>query len=177
VRGHLEAVLGCGLDEVEAYRGLLERLRGRLGEMGTLPLWVAHYDLNEVNVMIDEECEVTGLIDWELSGLKPFGVGFGRIHTIAGEYTGGEFWMPDEFEEAEKGFWLEMFDAMPQDVRKGLEEKMDLVQDAVLLGTLLDCFVWEDGKVMCGPVSMKALPKFVTYRIPFVRGDAPPYTA
>jgi hypothetical protein len=33
---------------------------------------------------------VTGLIDWELSTPKPFGVDFGRIHTLAGEFTGGE---------------------------------------------------------------------------------------
>jgi hypothetical protein len=56
-----------------------------------------------------------------------------------------------------------------------LEKNLDLVQDAVLLGTLLDTFFWEDGKVGCSEVSMKALPKFLTYRIPEIRGDEPPY--
>lgn len=56
-----------------------------------------------------------------------------------------------------------------------LEENISLVQDAVILGTLLDAFFWEEGEVGCGPITMKALPKFITYRIPMVRGDEPPY--
>ena len=130
MRPHLEAVLASGLEEVGPYRGLLEGFLGRLGELGRLPLWVAHYDLNEVNVLINEECEVTGLIDWELSAPRPFGVGFGRVHTIAGEYTGGEFWVPEGFEEAERAFWGEIFAGMLPEVRAVLE-KMDLVQARV----------------------------------------------
>lgn len=128
-----------------------------------------------MNVLIDEECNVTGLIDWELSTPLPFGVNFGRIHTYAGEYTGGEFWVPDEFEDAERGFWKELFDGMPAETRDSLTNQIDLVQDAVILGTLLDCLSFEHGKVIVSSVSKKALPKLLTYRIPFVRGSAPPY--
>lgn len=128
-----------------------------------------------MNVLIDEKCEVTALIDWELSTPLPFGAGFGRIHTIAGEYTGGEFWMPDEFEVAERGFWTELFDGMPEHIRTMLEKRIDLVQDVVTLATLLSCFFFEDGKVGVGQVTLKALPKFMTYRIPFVRGQEQPY--
>jgi hypothetical protein len=91
VRPHLEAILACPVEAVVPYRGLLRWFLDRVEEFGRLPLWVAHYDLNEVNVLVDEDCEVTGVVDWELSAPKPFGVGFGRIHTLAGEYTGGEF--------------------------------------------------------------------------------------
>lgn len=138
-------------------------------------MWVAHYDLSEVNALIDEDCQVTGLIDWELSAPRPFGVGFGRIHSIAGEYTGGEFWMPDEFEVAERAFWNALFDGMPADTRGLSEKRIGLVQDAVILGTLLDCFIFEIKEVICGEISLKALPKFLTYRIPFIRGDEAPY--
>ncbi|KAJ1679910.1 hypothetical protein EV182_001074 [Spiromyces aspiralis] len=175
VRPHLEAILASQLDEVVAYRPLLQGLLDKLNEISKLPLWVSHYDLNEVNILIDESCEVTGLIDWELSTPKPFAVGLGRIHTLAGEYTGGEFWMPDEFEVAERAFWDELFAGMSQKTREMLGKNIDLVQDAVILGTFLDTFFWEDGEVGYGEVSMKALPKFLTYRIPQVRGDGPPY--
>lgn len=175
VRPHLEAVLASQLEEVTAYRPLLQGLHGKLDEMSKLPLWVTHYDLNAVNVLIDESCNITGVVDWELSVPKPFGVGFGRIHTIAGEYTGGEFWMPDEFEIAERAFWTELFAGMPKKTRAVLEKDISLVQDAVILGTLLDAFFWEEGKVGCGEVTVKALPKFITYRIPLVRGNEPPY--
>ncbi|KAK4169913.1 hypothetical protein QBC43DRAFT_329487 [Cladorrhinum sp. PSN259] len=175
VRPHLEAILASPLDEVATYRPLLQGSLDKLNEISKLPLWISHYDLNDVNVLIDESCEVTGLIDWELSTPEPFGVGLGRIHTLAGEYTGGEFWMPDEFEVAEQAFWKELFAGMSQKTRGMLENNINLVQDAVILGTLLDVFFWEDGKVGCGQVSMKALPKLLTYRIPQERGDEPPY--
>lgn len=140
VRPHLEAVLASPLDKIATYRPLLQGFLDKLDEISELPLWVSHYDLNGVNVLIDESCEVTGLIDWELSTPKPFAVGLGLIHTLAGEYTGGEFWMPDEFEVAERAFWEELFAGMPQETRAMLEKNIDLVQDAVILGTLLDTF-------------------------------------
>lgn len=138
-------------------------------------MWVAHYDLNNVIVLIDENCEVTALIDWELSSPLPFGMGLGRINSLAGVYTGGEFWMPDEFEVAERGFWKEPFDDMPTNVRDTLEKRIGLVQDAVTLGTLLDCFFLDQGKVGCSQIVFKALPKFLTYEIPQVRGQRKPY--
>lgn len=175
IRPHLDATLTSPLQEIEPFRSTLQGLADKLDELAQLPLWVAHYDLNDVNVLIDEKCEVTALIDWELSSPLPFGVGLGRIHTLAGEYTGGEFWMPDEFEVAERGFWKELFDGMPPNVRDTLEKRIGLVQDAVILGTLLDCFFLDDGKVGCSQIVLKALPKFLTYQIPQVRGQKKPY--
>ncbi|KAI0835135.1 hypothetical protein F5Y06DRAFT_139452 [Hypoxylon sp. FL0890] len=175
IRPHLDAILASTLEETLPYKDTFQGFLNSLEELAKLPLWVAHYDLNDVNVLIDENFAVTALIDWELSSPLPFGVGFGRIHTLAGEFSGGEFWMPDEFEVAERGFWKELFDGMPRDTRKMLEKRINLVQNAVILGTLLDCFFLEDGKVGCGQIVLNALPKFLTYRIPFIRGNEPPY--
>lgn len=147
IQPHLEAILASPLQEILPYRHQLESFLDKLEQFKQLPLWVAHYDLNDLNILIDDDCHVTGLIDWELSSPLPFGVGFGRIHTLAGEYTGGEFWMPDEFEVAERAFWTELFGGMPADIHDALEKQMDLAQDAVILGTLLNCFIFEDGEV------------------------------
>lgn len=68
-----------------------------------------------MNVLIGDDCNITGLIDWELSTPLPFGVGFGRIHTYAGEYTGGEILVPEESEDAERAFWTELFDGIPME--------------------------------------------------------------
>jgi hypothetical protein len=175
LRPHLDAILASPLEDILPYKATAESFARRLDEFALLPLWVAHYDLNSVNVLINEKCEVTALIDWELSTPLPFGAGFGRIHTLAGEFTGGEYWMPDEFEVAERGFWTELFDGMPEHIRAMLEKRLDLVQDVVILATLLSCFFFEDGKIGVGQVTLKALPKFMTYRIPFVRGQEQPY--
>ncbi|KAJ0117761.1 hypothetical protein J7T55_001961 [Diaporthe amygdali] len=175
IRPHLDAILASPLEEILPFKGVLQGFANKLDELAQLPLWVAHYDLNDVNVLIDEHCEVTALIDWELSSPLPFGAGFGRIHTLAGEFTEGEFWMPDEFEDAERGFWKELFDGMPRDIGEMLEKRIGLVQRAVTLGTLLDCFFLDNGKVGCSQVTLKALPKFLTYQIPLIRGQKQPY--
>lgn len=175
IRPHLNAILASPLQEIQPFKGTLQGFSDKLDDLMQLPLWVAHYDLNDVNVLIDDNCDVTALIDWELSSPLPFGAGFGRIHTLAGEYTGGEFWMPDEFEDAERGFWKELFDGMPTSIRDMLEKRIGLVQDAVTLGTLLDCFFLDNGTVGCSQVALKALPKFLTYEIPQVRGQKKPY--
>ncbi|KAI2624328.1 hypothetical protein GGR54DRAFT_638203 [Hypoxylon sp. NC1633] len=86
---------------------------------------------------------MSGLIDWKLSTPLRFGIRFGRIHTLAGKYTGGEFRMPDEFEVAERAFWHELFSGTSTDPRSLLQKQILLVQDAVILGTLLDCFFLE----------------------------------
>lgn len=175
VRPHLKAILASPLEQIHPWRGHAQKYLDKLDQFKALPLWVSHYDLNKVNILIDEDCEVTGLIDWELSAPLPFGVGLGRIHTIAGEYTEGKFRVPPEFEEAERGFWHELFEGMPADVRKSLESQASLVQDAVMLGSLLDTFSYLDGAVGCDGVRLDSFPKFLTYRVPLVRGEDPPY--
>jgi hypothetical protein len=44
-------------------------------------------------VLVDEEYHVSALIYWYLSHSRPFGVGFGRIHTLAGAYSEGEVYV------------------------------------------------------------------------------------
>lgn len=175
IRPHLDAILASSLDEVIPYKKSLQNIANKLDDLTHLPLWVAHYDLNDMNVLIDSACNVTALIDWELSTPLPFGVGFGRIHTLAGEYTGGEFWVPEEFEEAERGCWNEMLEGMPANVRSMLKQQAKLVQDAVMLGTLLDCFFLDNGQVGVSQIALKALPKLLTYQVPLLRGPRPPY--
>lgn len=53
----------------------------------------------------------------------------------------------DEFEAAERGFWQQLFDGLSDEIRAALKGDMDLVQDVVILGTLLDAFFWKEGKV------------------------------
>lgn len=132
--------------------------------------------MNSVNIMINDDCEVSGLIDWELSSCLPFGMGFSRIHTTAGEYSERKFYMPPEFDSAERGFWHEIYSGIAPALRKIVDDNVDAVQTAVTLGTLLDAFQLDEGKIgPYNPVVVNALPKLLSYRIPLVRGSDPPY--
>lgn len=177
IRPHLEQLLSSEDDQIGRFHDVASHLFAKLDRLKILPLFVSHFDLNSVNIMIDDDSEVSGLVDWELSTPLPFGMGFGRIHTLAGEFFEKKFRMPAEFEEAERGFWQEIYDGIPAEVRNLFDTDPDAIQTAVTLGTLLDIFQLEEGKIVpCNRVVIEALPKFLSYRIPFLRGSDSPYS-
>jgi hypothetical protein len=170
LRPRVDKLVASTEPKIEPFKETLKRLSEKLDELAQLPLWVAHADLIEANVLVDENHEITGVIDWEESIPLPFGVGFGRIHSNTGEFHKGEFLVVPEFEEAERGFWDELFGGMPKQVRAHLEKNINLVQDAVILGTLLSALMLHGKITWTGP-TLNALPKFITYRLPFLRGE------
>ncbi|KAK7562516.1 hypothetical protein BKA81DRAFT_404273 [Phyllosticta paracitricarpa] len=176
LRPHLELLLSSDDAQVRQFDDTTRRLLGELDILKKLPLWVAHFDLNDVNIMLDEHGEVSGLIDWELSTPLPFGMAFCRIHKLAGEYSDGEFYMPPDFERAERGFWDAVWNGLTDGVRSLVEANLEAVQTAVTLATLLDAFQQVDNKIgPYNPVVVKALHKHLTYRIPRLRGPDSPY--
>ncbi len=58
-------ILVSSLDEAAQYRPLLQGFLEKMEGLATLLPWVTYYDLNNVNVLIDDSCDTTGLIDWE----------------------------------------------------------------------------------------------------------------
>ena len=178
LRPHLNMILASENEKVRQFHSTAAQLLSNLDKLKMLPLFISHFDLNEVNIMINDDCEVSGIIDWELSHPLPFGMGFCRIHTMAGEFSEKKFYMPPNFEDSEKGFWQEIYDGVSGSVRKFLDTKADVVQTAVDLGTLLDAFQLDEGKLgeHHNPVVLEALPTFFSYRIPFLRGSDPPYS-
>lgn len=174
LRPHLELLPSSEDPQIRQFNAVARDLMSELDQLKNLLLFIAHFDLNEVNIMVDDNCEVSGIIDWELSTPLPFGMGFCRIHTLAGEFSERKFYMPPEFDDAERGFWQEIWDEVPENVRS--QANPEAVQIAVTLGTLLNAFQLEEGKI--GPynsVVVGALPKLLTYRIPLMRGSDLPY--
>jgi hypothetical protein len=176
LRPHLQMLLDSQDDCIRPFHGVAKMLMDDLDQLVSLPLFISHFDLNEVNIMLSADCEISGIVDWELSACLPFGVGFGQIHTLAGEFSEKTFYMPPEFEDAERGFWQEVYDGVSIETRKIIDGNIDAVQTAVTLGTLLDAFQLDEGKIgLFNPVVINALPKLLTYRVPMIRGLDPPY--
>ncbi|KAF1962797.1 hypothetical protein CC80DRAFT_487265 [Byssothecium circinans] len=177
LRPHLELLLSSEDDQIRRFHDVGRDLFSKLDRLKILPLFVSHFDLNDVNIMVDDNCEVSGIVDWELSTPLPFGMGFCRIHTLAGEFSEKKFHMPPQFEDAEKGFWQEIWDGIPRNVRELFQANPEVVQTAVTLGTLLNAFQLDEGKVgPYNPVVVEALPKLLSYRIPLIRRSDPPYS-
>jgi hypothetical protein len=80
-----------------------------------------------MNILVDDKCNVTGIVDWELSTNLPFGMGCSRIHTLAGEFSNRTFYIPPEFEDTERGIWEVIFAGVPVGVKKLAETNLELV--------------------------------------------------
>ena len=104
LKPHLNLLLSFEDPQICQFHDVTNDLLSKLVQVKMLPLFVSHFDLNDVNIIIDDECEVSGIVDWDLSTPLPFGMGFNRIHTLAGEFFEKKLYMPPEFEEAERGF-------------------------------------------------------------------------
>ncbi|CAF9920911.1 MAG: hypothetical protein GOMPHAMPRED_002174 [Gomphillus americanus] len=178
IRPHMQLLLDSEDATVVQFREEVLRLHKRLNDIKKLPLFVAHYDLNELNFLIDPATfEVTGLIDWELSRPLPLGMGFERIHVLAGEYSRGIFRQLSEFEEAERGFWNTLCAGLLPETKAFFDKDPLLIQDALKLGTILGCFMQENGELIKpNQVACRALPVHLTYQLPMIRGSKQPYT-
>ncbi|KAF2796871.1 hypothetical protein K505DRAFT_400234 [Melanomma pulvis-pyrius CBS 109.77] len=147
LRPHLELLLASEDPQIRLFHAVARDLLGKLDQLKNLPLFVAHFDLNSVNIIVNDNCE----------------------------FSEKKFYIPPEFEDAERGFWQEVWDGIPEDVRSHADP--EAVQIAVTLGTLLNAFQLEEGKIgPYNPVVVDAIPKLLTYRIPLIREtDSPPY--
>ncbi|KAI9820413.1 MAG: hypothetical protein M1826_000939 [Phylliscum demangeonii] len=171
----LRALLESGHAEIQPFAAQIQRLIDDAHRLDPLPLQIAHLDLNQLDIMVTEEGEVSGLVDWELSPPPtPFGMGCSRILSLAGRYRDRKYSEREEFQEMERGFWEEMVGHAPATVQPTLRAHPEAVQIGVRIGTVLDTLdSGVSGKF--NPAALGALPKLLTYRIPALRGADPPY--
>ncbi|RDL31473.1 uncharacterized protein BP5553_09682 [Venustampulla echinocandica] len=160
-------------DQIKPFRGDIQRMLDSADRLKVLPLFISHADLNHMNILISETSEVSGIVDWELSSDLPFGMGCYRVHDLVGRYRHGEFRMLEGFEDGERGFWEAVFEGLPMDIRRVLDANLNAVQFAVHVGTLLGTLDLQGDHF--NHAALKALPKFLSYRIPALRGQDPPY--
>ena len=174
----LRKIQGWKSEALKPFLADIERLLHDANHLKSLPLFISHFDLNKMNILVKESGEVSGIVDWELAWDLPFGMGLHQIHDTAGEFCLGDFEMPEDFEEVERGFWAAAFDGVSADVRKVLESSLDAIQTSIHLGTLfwtLDCENKDDEEISPDNVSYKYLKKVLTYRLPAQRGPDRPY--
>lgn len=99
-------------NDVKPFSAFIAKLIDGALALKNLPLFFGHLDINEINVLVDESAEITGIVDWELSPpLQPFGVACYCIQYLAGEIIDKVFRQRPEFEAIDRGFWLDFLRA------------------------------------------------------------------
>ncbi|KAE8161885.1 hypothetical protein BDV40DRAFT_300956 [Aspergillus tamarii] len=145
--------------DVTGYFPLVEKLITASSRLRDLPGFFSHQDLNTLNIFTDE----TGK----------------AIHFLTGEFVTVDdrdirFAERPVYESMERAFWKTLLESAPQEVSKDLQGKKELVQLAVVIGTVLRVLgIYEVDGAETSELhipSLNALPKLLRYRIPFVRG-------
>jgi Phosphotransferase enzyme family len=171
----LKRILESKRPDVQAFFLKVNELLRDVAQLYRLPLFYTHLDLNSMNIMVRDDGEASGIIDWELAhGPWPFGILCSSIQYLAGFFTGGKFHERKAFDPMEMGFWKEIADGAPLEAKVAIESNWEAVQTSVTIGTILGAFEGEEG--MVNSVICANLPKLLTYKIPALRGSALPYS-
>ncbi|KAI9708902.1 MAG: hypothetical protein M1828_002574 [Chrysothrix sp. TS-e1954] len=172
----LQKILDSEQEEVKPYQHKVRTLLNEVHKLDILPLQLVHFDLNALNILVLENGEISGLIDWELSPPpQPFGLGLLRIHHPAGLFSEGIYHLRDNYEEMECAFWHEVVQRAPSRVKNIIDLNPDAVQTSFMIATVLDILETSNNGAVFHKPSLRVLPKFLTYRIPAVRGSDAPF--
>jgi hypothetical protein len=110
-----------------------------------LPLWDPFYDLP---LFIDDQGQCVPekqLPTFMKPPWVPFGVGFHRFLTLAGEFRDGGYQRGAFFDEAKRGFWRGLSQGLQKE-QPGLhswvvdKNNAGLIQKAVCMGVMMDAF-------------------------------------
>lgn len=174
---HKIRALALERDDVKPFSAFIAKLIEEAPALKKLPLFFGHLDINEMNVLVGENAEVTGVIDWELSPPpQPFGVACYCIQFLAGEIIDKVFRQRPEFEAIDRRFWDGLLEDTPAEIRDSLEANWEAVQTAVMIGIIFKVMSIEGGEVFVSKIRLNALPMLMRYRIPALRGSSRAYS-
>jgi len=108
----------------------------KVNDLRRLPLCLTHWDINLMNVMVTDEADITGVVDWEEMYWMPFGMNTHVIARLAGYNQRGVFKKRTCSESMEIKFWNELFRSAPLEIRGCLPE----IQLAKDIGYVLSTF-------------------------------------
>ena len=129
---------------------LLTEVKADISLLHSLPLVLTHHDLAEMNVFVDAEGHVTGVIDFDEAGIEAFGMCIWGIYECwLGMMEDGKFsfylqttadsgakTVKDVLEER---FWQVLWQSVSPGL--GLADKKDAVRVAVVIGVVNRYFV------------------------------------
>lgn len=68
---------------VALFKKLIGSLLARVHELRKLPICWTNWDINSVNIMVTDDGDVSGVLDWEEAYWMPFGMNACRLSDLA----------------------------------------------------------------------------------------------
>jgi Phosphotransferase enzyme family len=119
---------------VAPYKDLIRGLLERADELRKLPICFTHWDVNMMNIMVNDDADICGILDWEESYWMPLGLNVCRISELAAYNHRGVLSKRPYSDDMEKAFWKALFQAAPKGAR-GMLKEMQLAIDIGLVMT------------------------------------------
>jgi len=127
------------LSKNKMTKKLKTRIQGVLGladGVKALPLSLCHIDVNSMNIILDENANIVGLVDWEQAQLLPVGMNAWCIRYLSVPNSGGVDEVVERSQPMAEAFWQGFIAALPPHLHT-LKER---VVDSMLIGLVLFAF-------------------------------------
>jgi hypothetical protein len=157
---HLQLYLEWDEPSVAPYKGIIKSLLDKVDDLRKLPVALAHWDLNQMNIMVSDDGNVVGVLDWEETYWMPFGMNTCIISELAAFNQRGVLHKRDCSDEMEEAFWRSLFLSAPLHVRSMLKE----IQLAKDIGLIIRTFV--EGTRPPHPSHVGVLSDSFLYKVP-----------
>jgi hypothetical protein len=103
-----------------------------------LPLSLCHIDINQMNVIVDENANIAGLVDWEQAQLLPVGMNTWCIRYLSVPNRNRVDYPDEDTVPMAEAFWKGLVSTLPNHIL-GL---LDKVVDAMAIGVVMNVFEW-----------------------------------
>lgn len=155
------------IEELKDLQPVVEKLLVLAPKLVDLPLFLQHPDLNDKNILVDKNGNITGLLDWE-DAESPchHGTAFCYIKYLAD-------WEENHiYEIMEKEFWSALMGNLKMEIKEILEGNLETFQASVLIGYLFNAMLVRDMQPTFSKLILREeLPMWMRYRIPPLRGE------
>ncbi|KAF4440622.1 Protein kinase-like domain protein [Fusarium austroafricanum] len=78
------------------FHQIIQNCLQSIDDVLSLPMVLLHRDFGESNIMVDEACHLTGVIDWAEAETRPFGMNLHSIQFLTGELNFRKGWIPHQ---------------------------------------------------------------------------------
>lgn len=107
---------------VVPHKPFIQSLLDRVNELRKLPVCFTHWDINLMNVMVRDNGEVSGLLDWEESYWMPVGMNTHVIARLSAWNKRGKLVRRPYSKAMEWEFWRSFFRAAPREAKSLIPE-------------------------------------------------------
>lgn len=123
---------------------IIRHLESQVHLLGILPKVLTHHDFSQINILVNDVGNLTGVVDFEEAGIEAFGMCiWGLYECFFGSMEDGKWAFYEERPILEKVFWDTLWDNTPGGLKK--ENSETAVKVALSIGVINRYFV--DGMI------------------------------